>query len=431
MIKEISIHNFKSLRNATVPIGPLAIFCGPNASGKTNFAEAFDFLSRVFRNGLANAVAEKGGFYNMCYRRIRRTKGAISFGVSGETLLKKSVTVTYSVKFSFKTASEAIRSQFLVEEERYEFRVFRTEHPEEYLNVTVFREDDKYRVEGAGSLFASDERLFGFASIDKLNDALTTAYKARPQQLLINPNSAFLYELFDNPVRLVRELEGIRVFQMNPRTAREPGTPSISEGLGRHGENLPIAVESFLRQKGLAPRLLSWMQDILPQLGGILTEYTDSKQIGLYIQETGFGAPWYAEDVSDGTIMALGLFIALLDTDHKTVFIEEPENSLHPWILKKFLEHCREVSREKQILITTHSPLVVSAAQPSELFLLERMDGITIVIPAEDREPFLPQIIKKDMLELGEYWLSGGLGGVPEPPSLPIGEFIQKKTTTE
>lgn len=367
----------------------------------------------------------------MCYRRIRRTKGAISFGVSGETLLKKGVSVTYSVNFSFKTASEAIRSQFLVEEERYEFRVFRTEHPEEALNVIVFREDDKYRVEGVGSLFAPDEGLFGFASIDKLNDALTTAYKARPQQLLINPNSAFLYELFDNPVRLVRELEGIRVFQMNPRTAREPGTPSISEGLGRHGENLPIAVESFLRQKGLAPRLLSWMQDILPQLGGILTEYTDSKQIGLYIQETGFGAPWYAEDVSDGTIMALGLFIALLDTDHKTIFIEEPENSLHPWILKKFLEHCREVSREKQILITTHSPLVVSAAQPNELFLLERMDGITVVIPAENREPFLPQIIKKDMLELGEYWLSGGLGGVPEPPSLPIGEFIQKKITTE
>jgi predicted ATPase len=431
MLKEISIHNFKSLRNVTVRVGPLAFFCGPNASGKTNLAEAFDFLSHVFLSGLANAVAEKGGFYNMCYRRIRRTKGAISFRITGETKLLRDISVKYDFSFSFKTHSEAIRSQFVVEDETYKFHVYRNERPEETADLSVVRDQARFYAHGTGSLFSEPSSFFGFDTIDKLNELLSGGYKARPQQLLINPTSGFLYEIFDNPARLQRELDGLRVFQMNPRIARQPGTPSVSEGLGRHGENLPIVVESFLRQKTLAPRLISWMQDILPQLEGILTEYTDSKQIGLYIQEHGFGAPWYAEDVSDGTIMALGLFIALLDPDHRIIVIEEPENSLHPWILKRFLEHCREVSQDRQVLITTHSPLVVSGANPNELFLIERSDGVTEVIPAEDREPYLPQIVKREMLDLGEYWLSGGLGGVPEPPTLPLDELVQRKSNGE
>lgn len=422
MLTEIEIQNFKSLRSVRIPLGPLSYFCGPNASGKSNFAEAFDFLSNVFRNGLQHAVAEKGGFYNMCFRRIRRTKGAIEFRVSGHQQLSKQLNAHYVTRFSFRAQTESIRSQFLVQTEEYSFQVSSMAEPEKFVTLLISRSGDSYSAQSSTSIFGSVDNAFSFPTIERLNSMLAAGFKPRPQRLLIEGNSSFLFELFDNPWRMQRDLEGLRVFQMNSRTARRPGTPSVSEGLGRHGENLPVVVESFLRRKGLGPRLLAWMRDILPNLESLLTDYTQSKQIGLFVQERGFGAPWYVEDISDGTIMALGLFIALLDPEHRTVLIEEPENSLHPWILMRFLEHCREMSETKQILITTHSPLVVGGAKPEELFLIERNGSNTEIIPAKEREPYLDKIVRKQALDLGEYWLSGGFGGVPEVPSLPPAE---------
>ena len=84
MIEHLRVENFRSVKLLDISLPPLAFFCGPNASGKTNFTEALDFLSQTFDRGLSYAIAEKGGFYNMCFRRERRSRGAIQFDVSGK-----------------------------------------------------------------------------------------------------------------------------------------------------------------------------------------------------------------------------------------------------------------------------------------------------------------------------------------------------------
>ena len=113
------------------------------------------------------------------------------------------------------------------------------------------------------------------------------------------------------------------------------------------------------------------------------------------------------------TLISIALFLAVLDKRHSTVLIEEPENSLHPWIIKTFLDCCKEQTAHKQILLTTKSPIVVAASSPESLFLIERVFGETRLTPATEREPNLQQIINSDFLDLGEYWLSGGLRAVP------------------
>lgn len=436
MIEELEIANYKSLKSVRVPLRRVSFFCGPNASGKTNLAEALDFVSEVFRNGLQYAVAEKGGFYNICFRRQRRTKGAISFKIIGQTRIEKELLLGYEVSFSFRAQSQAIRSKFLVEQEEYLFRISTPSPGIDSYTVRIFRLDKKYIAEARDVEIQGFERMFGVNSINSFREVVTQVFKPRPQQLLLGPGQTFGFGFFNAVQRVARELEGFRVFQINPRTARQAGAPSVTKGLGRHGENLPVVVEAFLSRRRLSRRLLSWMRDVLPDLIDLLPRYTETKQTGLFMQEKGFGLPWYAEDLSDGTIMALGLFICLLEPSHRTVLIEEPENSLHPWILKRFLDRCREVSGERQILITTHSPLVVSAAEPDELFLIERRRGQTEVIPAVSREPELNGIIKENLLDLGDYWMSGGLGAVPAPPGGEIrGETIappkiERKTET-
>jgi predicted ATPase len=426
MINEISVTNYKSLKDVTVSLRPVSFFCGPNASGKTNLAEALDFLSEVFRNGLQYAVAEKGGFYNICFRRQRRTKGAIGFRIVGETKIQRDSILRYEVRFTFRAQTQAIRSRFIVEEEEYAFRISSFEPTEGTLEVRIFRQGKAYFAEARETTDKQFERWFDVGSFASFKEIVAQVFKPRPQQLLLGPGQTFGFGFLGVVRRVGLELEGFRVFQINPRTARQAGAPSVTKGLGRHGENVPVVVDSFLSRKRLTKRLISWMRDVVPDLADLLPRYTETKQTGLFLQEKGFGLPWYAEDLSDGTIMALGLFICLLEPTHRTVLIEEPENGLHPWILKRFLDRCREVSGGKQILITTHSPLVVSAAQPEELFLIERRNGQTEIIPAINREPELRNIIRTDLLDLGDYWMSGGLGAVPAPPVIEEPELPQQ-----
>ena len=47
MIKEIRLKNWKSFRDAVLPIDPLTILIGANASGKSNAIDALEFLERI------------------------------------------------------------------------------------------------------------------------------------------------------------------------------------------------------------------------------------------------------------------------------------------------------------------------------------------------------------------------------------------------
>jgi len=47
MLKRVKIQGYKSLEDVEVQLQPLSIFFGPNASGKSNFLDALQLLSRI------------------------------------------------------------------------------------------------------------------------------------------------------------------------------------------------------------------------------------------------------------------------------------------------------------------------------------------------------------------------------------------------
>lgn len=58
MLKELTLENWKSFRHAVLPIDPLTILIGTNASGKSNALEALEFLKRtVLGKGFEAALA--------------------------------------------------------------------------------------------------------------------------------------------------------------------------------------------------------------------------------------------------------------------------------------------------------------------------------------------------------------------------------------
>jgi predicted ATPase len=120
-----------------------------------------------------------------------------------------------------------------------------------------------------------------------------------------------------------------------------------------------------------------------------------------------------AQHVSDGAILVLG-FIALshLPEPPSLLLLEEPENGIYPkrleqiiHLLKEFVHHKRGTPFP-QIIMTTHSPYVLSFFEPEEVTFLSRPpagpDGPVRARPLRDA----PNIRERmgGGFYLGELW---------------------------
>lgn len=149
------------------------------------------------------------------------------------------------------------------------------------------------------------------------------------------------------------------------------------------------------------------MQEVVPGLEDISVDYLHTKTLGLFFRERGIGRPWPAEDVSDGTIRALAILVALADPRTSLLVVEEPENSVHPWIVKVLIEQLRRVSSEKVVIITTHSPIVIDLLSPEEAWIVFKRKGATSISRLTEFDPELTRNWKDGQFRLSEYLDSG------------------------
>ena len=194
---------------------------------------------------------------------------------------------------------------------------------------------------------------------------------------------------------ILEDLGRTRLFQLTPVECRLPGAATPNPELQRHGGNLPAVVRYMQQHHADAWKAtLKAMHGIVPGLTGIETAFTTNRRLTLLFHERGARA-WSSDEVSDGTIQSLALFTCLFDPRVPLALIEEPENSVHPWIVKTFVDACRHATG-KQLLVTTHSPALISYLTPSELAILWRTrDGRTHLAPLKDLDPHAPKLVGK------------------------------------
>ncbi|MHA1263437.1 MAG: ATP-dependent nuclease [Candidatus Freyarchaeota archaeon] len=90
-----------------------------------------------------------------------------------------------------------------------------------------------------------------------------------------------------------------------------------------------------------------------------------------------------------------GLMWYLLDKDF-IYGIEEPENHFHPEYLKRLFNFFKEISREKQLILSTHSPLLVDKVNVENNWIVKREEGETIAQQMGNKEE-----LKLVLAELG------------------------------
>jgi predicted ATPase len=216
----------------------------------------------------------------------------------------------------------------------------------------------------------------------------------------------------------------IRFLRLDPDAMREP-TNLIPQG---------ATIEFDPRGKGLAgvyDALLSRRLDaflaisrrfttLFPTARAIqLTNPTNlTKALGVeLVDKTSIDAP----KLSEGMLYWLA-FAALPYLDPAAVvLIEEPENGLHPARIAEVMRVLRDISSSTQIVIATHSPLVINELQADEVTVITRTPARgTIATPLSRTKNFEQ---RSRVYALGELWLNYADGNVES-------ELVAESTVT-
>jgi predicted ATPase len=148
----------------------------------------------------------------------------------------------------------------------------------------------------------------------------------------------------------------------------------------------------------------------IPGIEKIETHVTEDKRVLLRFNDGAFKDPFYAQQMSDGTLKIFAYLLLLEDPDPPPFLcIEEPENGLYHKLLdtlaNEFRAHATGKKNAAQIFVTTHQPYLVNALTPEEVWVLSKgPDGFSALQHVSEIEVVMNLVAEE--LPLGGLWYS-------------------------
>jgi predicted ATPase len=191
----------------------------------------------------------------------------------------------------------------------------------------------------------------------------------------------------------------------NARGAPEAGP---QERLSATGDNLANVIQYLKEQhEVLLDNILRVLSTRIPRLERVDADLMADGRLLLQVKDAPFERPVLAKFASDGTLKMLAYLTVLYDpSPPQLIGIEEPENQLHPRLLRELAEECRKSAARTQLMVTTHSPFFVNGLRPDEVWVLYRNEqGYTEARRTADMQGVLEQIAAGG--QLGDLWMEG------------------------
>ena len=417
-IDGIRIRNFRALRDVTLgrvlsvqepdPLTPMTAVIGKNGAGKSTLFDAFGFLADCLRTGVEEAfdARGRGGFERV---KSQGASGPIEF----EVYYKEDGNarpITYELSIDRDSSGrpyvlkERLRQRrkgqkhgwpfsFLILNEgkgvawRGETEGRQIDEGQEQLNLLHLMETiNKEESRETEVVELDDKRKLGIATLGSL--------KQHPRI------SAFR-----------RFIEGWYLCYFSPDAARSIPLAGPQKHLNVHGDNLGNVVQFMERE--YAKKFRSILDSIaakIPGVNRIETDKTPDGRLLLRFNDKGFQDPFYAQQMSDGTLKVFAYLLLLEDpAPPPFLCVEEPENGLYHKLLdtlaREFREHATNQKSGSQIFVTTHQPYFVDALSPEEVWVLEKgRDGFSIIKRASN-DPAVGNMVQEG-LPLGGLWYS-------------------------
>ena len=418
LIEGFKVRNYRALREIQMghfwnnktgkPLSPMTVVIGKNGVGKSSLFDAFGFLADCLRNGVEEAcdARGRGGFDRI---RSRGQTGPIEFEVyyRGEGL---SAPITYELSIDL----DRNRRPFVARERlRQRRRGQTTGRPLSFLwlqngkglawkgdTATASRALDTEAAESdfetvlQGAEESADTDSVELEDKRRLGIATLGALKQHPRI------AAFR-----------RFIEGWYLSYFTPDAARSLPLAVPQKQLNAKGDNLGNVVQ-FMESEHRAKfqRILDRIAAKIPGIAKIDTEKSQDGRLLLRFNNQGFTDPFYAQEMSDGTLKVFAYLLLLEDpTPPPFIGIEEPENGLYHKLLESLAEEFRAYAKARrnnsQVFVTTHQPYFVNALRPEEVWILEKSEDGFSTIRRASENPVVTAMVEEN-LPLGGLWYS-------------------------
>ena len=383
-ITRVILKNYKSIAACDVRLQPLTFLVGRNGSGKSNFLDALRFVADALNSSLGHAIRDRGGINDVC----RRSRGHPNhFSIRLEFALPEGFTGYYALQIRKRPPGG-----YEVQTEECSVQNKSTPTSEAY-----------FRVE-SGTVTDTSVEVAPAAAPDRL-------YLVNASGL---PEFRPVYDAFSRMGFYNFNLDKIRDFQ-------DPDPADILMGDGSNLTSiltqLPPAVKTDLEE---------YLALVVPDVREVDVTAFGSKLMLAFRQKiTGdrYLGQFYGNNMSDGTLRVLGIFVALFQGDNEQqkrvslVGIEEPEITLHPGAVAVLLDALRDAAHRTQVIVTTHSPdlLEDKHIDVESILAVEADDGNTMIAPVDEVGR---SVVRDKLFTVGELLRVGQLR--PDPNQTPL-----------
>ncbi|MCY4661101.1 MAG: AAA family ATPase [Acidobacteria bacterium] len=422
-IEGIRIANYRVLKDLTLgrlwntrharPLTPLTAVIGKNGAGKSSLFDAFGFLADCLKLGVEEACDQRGrgGFQRI---RSQGSEGPIEFEIYYREESKVRP-ITYELAIDQDDSGRPYVSR-----ERLRQRRKGQKHGRPF-SFLIMNDGKGVAWTGEAQGPQLDERQEGQSELDWLVDFLSRDVSdeesAETERVELQDRRklgiATLGALKQHPriSDFRRFVEGWYLSYFTPDAARSLPLAGPQKHLNVHGDNLGNVVQFLEREHpDRFAGILERVSKRIPGIHRIDTERSPDGRLLLRFNDRGFGDPFYAQQMSDGTLKVFAYLIMLEDPQPPPfICIEEPENGLYHKLLEILAEELREHATGRknapQIFVTTHQPYFVDALKPEETWILEKQpDGFPIIARASDDE--IVRAMVEEGLPLGGLWYS-------------------------
>ena len=350
MISRIAIKNFRSLRDVELRPGPLTVLIGPNGSGKSNILDALKFLKEI------TADPRSGGSVTESQLEERGGYEQVVWGGQTDSKLK------FEVEFSHNEGASEIPG----------------------FRIEIQDEEDS-------PLIRPSIRPIGSETRD---------------------DSVFV-DGIDNEYRnVVNPLRSWQFYDFSPELMRKPTKVKQESVLNESGSNLSTVIHSLYSENH--PDLeeaVGMLQVMVPTVERLVSPIFGDGQTYVALKEKDVDHPVGSWGLSDGTLLALALSIALVvRSEPELICVETPEAEIHPLMMEAVADMLEVASRDTQVIVTTQSPYLLEWLPFESFVVVEKEEGETRLSPLKHKDGIRETI---ETLGARDSFYSGYLGGEP------------------
>lgn len=221
---------------------------------------------------------------------------------------------------------------------------------------------------------------------------------------------------FGENVALRNRLPSPVMVRFDPDNMRHPA-PLIPDDQGiafadERGQGLASVFDAIINRDVAAfIRIQDETKLLFPTVDKIGLSNTDNAHKVLAITLVD-GTRVNAQSMSEGLLYYLAFSALRYIQGSRLFLVEEPENGLHPSRIADVVAVLREISKRSQVVIATHSPLVINELKGDEVTVLTRDANGTHAKLIKDTPNFDE---RSAVYALGELWVSYANGSDESP----------------